>query len=375
MSPHWLPRALILAALLGAPPLLGAWLTARPLARYFRFPPEPPAAPVPGFDWMYFAALCALLLAIVGPVIARVLEAGRRPAPEQRRPAPRAFPAWGWLGVAMVAVAWVLAWNRFAWFAPLQQHTFTPLWVGYIVVANALVAQRTGRCMLVHHTRDFLLLFPLSALFWWFFEYLNRFVGNWYYAGIEGFGPWEYVLFASLSFSTVLPAVLATRDWLASFPRLYAGLERFRPIPPAGSRAVAASVLALGVVGLAGLALRPAQLFPLVWIGPLLVVVALQTLAGEDNVLFSLSRGDWRPLWLPALAALLCGFFWEMWNIGSLAHWEYAIPYAHRFQIFEMPLLGYAGYLPFGITCAAVVDFFFPRRPHAVHREAEREAP
>jgi hypothetical protein len=25
-----------------------------------------------------------------------------------------------------------------------------------------------------------------------------------------------------------------------------------------------------------------------------------------------------------------------------------------RFRIFEMPLLGYAGYLPFGIECAAI---------------------
>jgi hypothetical protein len=43
-----------------------------------------------------------------------------------------------------------------------------------------------------------------------------------------------------------------------------------------------------------------------------------------------------------------------MWNHGSLAHWEYAVPYVDRFRIFEMPLLGYAGYLPFGIECAVI---------------------
>jgi hypothetical protein len=26
----------------------------------------------------------------------------------------------------------------------------------------------------------------------------------------------------------------------------------------------------------------------------------------------------------------------------------------HRYLIFEMPLLGYAGYLPFGLQCAVV---------------------
>jgi len=43
-----------------------------------------------------------------------------------------------------------------------------------------------------------------------------------------------------------------------------------------------------------------------------------------------------------------------MWNAHSLAKWEYSIPYVHRFLLFEMPALGYSGYLPFGLECAAV---------------------
>ena len=45
-----------------------------------------------------------------------------------------------------------------------------------------------------------------------------------------------------------------------------------------------------------------------------------------------------------------------MWNVHSLARWQYDIPYVERFRIFEMPLLGYAGYLPFGLECMAVAD-------------------
>jgi hypothetical protein len=59
-------------------------------------------------------------------------------------------------------------------------------------------------------------------------------------------------------------------------------------------------------------------------------------------------------LW--ALAALCCGLFWEMWNAHSLARWQYALPYVERFRIFEMPALGYAGYLPFGLECALICD-------------------
>ena len=55
-----------------------------------------------------------------------------------------------------------------------------------------------------------------------------------------------------------------------------------------------------------------------------------------------------------ALAALICGWFWEMWNFFSLTKWEYRVPFVNRFQVFEMPLLGYAGYLPFGLECAVI---------------------
>ena len=67
-----------------------------------------------------------------------------------------------------------------------------------------------------------------------------------------------------------------------------------------------------------------------------------------------LKHGDYRLIWLPAMAALVCGFFWEMWNVKSLAHWEYSVPFVQRFHLFEMPILGYAGYLPFGLECMVV---------------------
>lgn len=71
---------------------------------------------------------------------------------------------------------------------------------------------------------------------------------------------------------------------------------------------------------------------------------------------------SWLLFIITALAGLICGFFWEMWNYYSLSRWEYVIPQVHGFQLFEMPLLGYAGYLPFGLTCVAIVDFFLPGR-------------
>ncbi len=64
-----------------------------------------------------------------------------------------------------------------------------------------------------------IVLFAWSAAFWWFFEYLNRFVNNWIYAGanVERH-PAAYILFATLAFATVIPGVYSTKELLSSFP-------------------------------------------------------------------------------------------------------------------------------------------------------------
>lgn len=336
--------------LVGAP-LAGVALAGKPLGPYLAFPPRPLEDAPSGFSWAAFGALAAFVLAAVAPLVLRFLRA--RSAPPAAA-TPSAFPTWGWVALLWLAASWTLAWTRFPWFEPFQQHTFTPLWLGYVGVVNALTTRRAGSCLLTRAPARFAALFPLSALFWWFFEYLNRFVGNWRYAGIDDFGALEYAFFATLAFSTVLPAVASTAEWLGTFPRLHAAFKSWIPARLPRPRPAAALVLVVTALSLAGLGVFREHLFPLVWISPALVIICLQALGGRTTVLAPLAGGDWRELVSHAAAALLCGFFWEMWNAGSLAHWVYSIPHVDRFQIFAMPLLGYAGYLPFGIECAAI---------------------
>jgi hypothetical protein len=172
----------------------------------------------------------------------------------------------------------------------------------------------------------------------------------------------EYFIRATLPFATVLPAVASTWAWLRQSPRLEAmALPAVR-----GHGAFAWIALAAGVLALAAIGLRADLLFPALWIAPVLVLAGVQQLVVGETVFSPLARGDWRPVLQPALAALACGFFWELWNYGSLPQWHYSIPYVQRFHLFEMPLLGYAGYLPFGIECALVMDLaarIVERRP------------
>jgi hypothetical protein len=242
--------------------------------------------------------------------------------------------------------------------APLQRHTFTALWLCYIAVVNAWTFQRTGRCMMTHRTGIFLALFPLSAVFWWFFEYLNRFVQNWEYIGAADLTPVAYFWYATIPFSTVLPAVLGTHDLLRSFPRLTAGLGNLPELRLRYPERLAWLSLAAATAGLAGVGAWPNVLFPMLWVAPLLAVTSIGALQGQPTVFAGLRRGDWRRIWLLALAAVVCGGFWEMWNWLSAAKWVYHVPYVHRFELFEMPLLGYAGYVPFGLECGAATDLF-----------------
>lgn len=373
-GPHWITIALVLAAVIMLP-LLGRLLEGRSVRPYLEFPPLTHDVTHAAFSWPLFIGLAILIIGLLAPCIVRVVRtaqqgssattdperASRFPLHERRSPS-GGFPRWGWLAASWTLLVWFLAWTRFEWMQSLQAHTFAPLWIGYIVVVNALTCRRTGRCMLVHRPRYFLSLFPLSAAFWWSFEYLNRFVQNWYYVGGEELTAAEYLLRATLPFSTVLPAVLGTAEWLTTRPRLSAGLDRFVTLDFKHSRQWGWAILCGAAGGLFGLGLWPDYLFSLVWVAPLLLITALQLIRDEPTIFSETAHGDWRTLWAVALAALICGWFWEMWNFYSLTHWEYAVPYVQRFELFQMPLLGYAGYLPFGLECLAVADLCLARK-------------
>lgn len=352
MQKIFLP-VIIPAVLLAGLPLVGILAAGKNVSRYCEFPPLTRYVAHAPFSWPLFVAFVLLVAMVAGVFLVQMSRGGAGQANTTTTASP-ALPWWAWLGLLLLTTGWVLAWNRFPWFAALQPHTFLPLWLGFILVVNGLTTMRTGTCLLTCRPAYFLALFPLSALFWWFFEYLNRFVQNWYYVGIEDFSPLAYIIHASLCFATVLPAVLSTEELLASFPRLSGPLAASWPVPCRGGRYPALAVFALSALGLAGIGLRPDYLFPLLWLSPLLLVVTLQKMTGRVTILAPLCRGDWRPLWLPALAALCCGFCWELWNFKSCAHWEYSIPFVQKFHIFAMPVAGYLGYLPFGLECKAV---------------------
>jgi hypothetical protein len=350
LSSFFLKFIILVVILLGLP-LAGVFIAGHPVIQYLEFPPKTQYVQHAGFAWSAFALYAIAILAVVLPIGIRGMRLSSAgdspPAP------PYPFPWWGWLGLMLCLISWILAWSRFSWLAGFQPHTFSPLWFSFIIIINGLCYKKSGHCLMLDRPGYFLLLFPISAAFWWFFEYLNRFVQNWHYVG-PAFSSQEYFWYATLPFSTVLPAVLSTRQWLLSTKWIKHRFGDFIEFTIPCPRLLAVSLMLLSTAGLAGIGIWPNYLFPLLWVSPLLIIVCLQILMHEKHMLIPMAAGDWSFAVASVLAALFCGWFWEMWNYYSLAKWEYSIPFVHRFKIFEMPLLGYAGYLPFGLECSVV---------------------
>lgn len=340
-----LPAGLILVL-----PLLGVCLKGQSVLPYLAFPPKPVIPVHAPFSLTMFTAFTLFILATILPFFKKGVTYQGKPFAVTGP-----FPWWGYVSFSGLAGFWLMAWTRFDWFHPFQPHTFFPLWTCWIVCVNALVHRAENQCPLVKSPFKFLILFCVSALFWWVFEYLNRFVGNWYYSGSQYPGG-QYFLLATLSFSTVLPAVESMKEYLLTFDRIKNGFKRCHAIPGLNSRPSALLMVIFSSIFLFLIGLFPDALFFLVWICPLFLFMGCRIFFCRCHIFSGVTKGDFTLVVAYALAALVCGFFWEMFNMYSLARWQYAIPFVDRFHLFEMPILGYAGYLPFGLECAVIID-------------------
>jgi len=271
----------------------------------------------------------------------------------------------GWVGLLLLAVCWPLNWTL-----PGMRtaYLFFPLWLGYILVVDALVLARTGTSLWNRSRRDFGLFFVASVPVWWLFEVINRRTGNWEYLGSSAFTDLEYYLLCTISFSTVMPAVFETAELVGSFrwvQRLRTG-PRLQPSP-----SLNLGLLLGGAVMLALTLAWPKYFYPFVWISLVLILEPLNGRLGRRHFLQYTQHGDWRPVICLGLGAVVCGFFWEMWNYYSYPKWIYHTPGAQFLHVFEMPLLGYGGYVPFALELCALKNLLWPRSPQLRFGAAE----
>ncbi|MHB8908954.1 MAG: hypothetical protein ACYDAA_08780 [Syntrophales bacterium] len=270
------------------------------------------------------------------------------------------WPVHGWIGLALIALFWTLNWSL----PGLRTHWgFFPLWLGYALTVDALVFRRKGHSLLKRNPAAYTTLFFVSAPAWWLFELINLRTRNWFYLGEEQFTTIEYAILSTVSFSTVIPAVFGTAELVGTLKPLI----RIGPGPAVKpTPAVLGGMLITGTLMLLLIVCWPNLFFPLVWTTAYCLIEPLNVRLGNRSLLDDLARGDWRPVIALGGGCLICGFFWEMWNFLSYPKWIYRIPFADWLHLFEMPLAGYLGYLPFSWELFAlyhlVTGFLTPDR-------------
>lgn len=264
----------------------------------------------------------------------------------------RSLALHGWIGLGLVAIFWVVNWTLSG---PRTHWAFFPLWLGYCLAVDALVLLRRGTSLLKRNWRRYIGLFLVSAPAWWLFETLNWRLGNWRYDGAQLFTPLVFALWATLSFTTVVPAVLGTAELVGSF----SWLKNLGRGPAIGRRN--STVLAFFLAGWLMLGLMwawPGIFFPFLWISVYFILEPLNYWLGNRSLVEWLRQGDWRPVIALWAGVLITAFFWEMWNYFSYPKWVYNVPWGNCCHIFEMPALGYGGYLPFSLELFAMYHLF-----------------
>jgi hypothetical protein len=259
------------------------------------------------------------------------------------------LPYRGLLGLLLIAIAWPLS-------QQISQNLFFPLWLGFILLVDGLVLRRTGTSLVVRSPKIMVVMFIVASPYWWAFEGINQITQNWVYVTPteEDSGGLVGVIQASLSYSTVVPAVFEVSELIGSF----GFIKRFARLPSlvlSRPQIILAGVFGLG--SLVTMLIWPTYLFPMTWLCLFFIFDPINNLTGRPSIIAQVKNGDYRTVVAFALGALVCGFFWEMWNRDASVSWEYNIGYLDFARIFQMPLLGYGGYLPFGLETYAVFHF------------------
>lgn len=239
---------------------------------------------------------------------------------------------------------------------PVAHFFYLLAWWSYLVLLAGLNLRLTGKDMLVDSPRLYLRMALFSVPAWLFYEMVNLRIENWLYYDVPSPLPVRWVGYA-LAYATVTPAIMGTSALL----RHLLGEGPATPkLPRLTERSWAYGMHALGGVCLALVGFWPRLFFPLIWAPAFLLFEPfVAKWRPEDSWLASLARGRGRGLCALLLGGLVCGVLWESLNFWAGAKWKYTIPgwCPSGPKLFEMPLLGYLGFLPFALGCASTWHF------------------
>jgi hypothetical protein len=257
----------------------------------------------------------------------------------------RRLPAHSWIGLALLAAA---EWLMFHHIWPVNVY-FTPIaWTAYLMIADGMVFATSGHSRLRDAPGQFFLTALVSVPLWLIFEAYNLRLENWTYVGVPT-GWAGAVLGYGWSFATITPGILETADLVESF-------GWFKPGRPVQFSAMSKNLMiVVGVLCLVVPIALPvhigAYLFGLVWVGFVFFLDPINERMGAPSLFRDLASGRRGRFFSLFISGWVCGWLWEFWNFWAAAKWHYVFPILQRGKIFEMPFVGYLGFLPFALEC------------------------
>lgn len=285
------------------------------------------------------------------------------------------LPRWFWIGLLMWGSAIVCFIFRLERPKLLVNWADIPLFWGFTLMIDGWVYIRSGgKSLIAQFPRSVVGIGVSAVLGWMIFEYLNNFVlESWYYPFADIIPQDEFVIYAVIGSSGLIPPAIEIYTLLRTFPNLLVKYSQGPAITlPKWSLYI---ILAVSIISLFLPPFFPDYMFPALWYAPLMLISVVLTFCGIWTPFTPVKSGDYSYVMLLSFSYVILGFCLEGFNFISGTHtlsppdscgvirnmvdhttnssyWIYSIPFCNKYHIFEMPVLGYLGYFPFGLYCA-----------------------
>ena len=244
-------------------------------------------------------------------------------------------------------------WGTAHYIFPFYAHTYPFAWYGLVLFLDGLLWWRWNEGLILKRPREFAVLLFWSAVFWFFFEFWNLVLQNWYFVGVPPEGPWPHVE-AYLDFATVLPGMFLVYRLLCRL-KIPVRVKSEFSLKDWTQKASLGAGISMAILPLA----FPDYFFPFVWGAFAFLLEPLCAKFGARSLLIDGKQGEWTTFVRLLLAGIICGGYWELCNFWSLEKWVYTVPFFSQGKFFEMPYLGFLGFPPFCVECFVMINALY----------------
>jgi hypothetical protein len=236
-------------------------------------------------------------------------------------------------------------------------------WWSFILIMDGINFRLSHSSFLFKSTALFIQTALFSVSVWLVFELINVSLKNWMYLNLPE-NTLERWIGYFIAFATVIPALKELSDFFHYLlPQEKLSLFRIQVSP-----FLLNIFLGIGVVFLILTISFPQYFFPLVWLCFIFILEPISYRKKIPSLLKQIKNNHWKIFWSWCLAGFTAGFVWEFLNFYSGTKWDYSIPYFDFARIFQMPLLGYFGFIPFALEIYAFFQLFLHFKKELKHK-------